>query len=67
MSLSLLFILRQTTLFLETLTLHTCEGFPDEVAGFFVAAGYATLAMRAPQNDRLFLILIVITMVNSGA
>lgn len=33
------------------------EGSPDEVARFFVAAGYATLAMRAPQNDRLFLIL----------
>jgi hypothetical protein len=27
--------------------------------GFFVAAGYATLAMRAPQNDRLFLTVII--------
>ena len=40
----------------EALTLRASEGSPGLVAGFFVAAGYAALAMRAPQNDRLFLI-----------
>ena len=35
-------------------------GFPGEIAGFFVAAGYATLAMRAPQNDRLILIFMTL-------
>ena len=46
--LSQLVILRRAT---------RAEGSPDLVMGFFVAAGYTTLAMRAPQNDRLFLIL----------
>ena len=36
----------------KALTLRAYEGSPDLVKGFFVAAGYATLAMRAPQNDR---------------
>ena len=39
------------------LTLRACEGSSDLEKGLFVAAGYATLAMRASQNDRLFLIL----------
>ena len=50
----------------EALTLRAYEGSPDEVAGFFVAAGYATLAMRAPQNDILFLIFMTLLTLRPG-